>query len=103
MKKLIISLAVISICLVGCATEKTMSKKPTSLTIIEGQTTVTELEQVLGKPSFLANPTPPDTGKLWVYVSWKRKVGSSTSQKTIRKVLIKDGIVVKHSVSTTTE
>jgi tetratricopeptide (TPR) repeat protein len=68
--------------------------------IVEGKTTVAELEQILGKPSFYVTPEPPETGKYWVFISWRGRIDSPNKFKTTRKALVRHGIVVKYSSKT---
>ena len=103
MKKLITLIVVILICLTGCTTGKTISPKPPDELIVEGKTTAAELEQILGKPSFYLTPKPPETGKYWVYINWKGRVGSPKKYKTTRRILVQDGIAVKYSSTTALE
>jgi hypothetical protein len=103
MKKFATLVAVILLCLAGCSTGKNVSSKPIDELIVEGKTTEAELKQIIGNPSFYVTPEPPEAGKYWVYISWRGRVGSPIKYKTIRKILVQDGIVVKYSSTTAVE
>lgn len=97
---------IVAICLTACTTSTLIDTKPVDTKsvdelIIEGQTTETELMNILGQPSFYGIPDLPKTGKIWVYVSWITK--SDSQIKTVREALVQDGVVVEYSYTNTVE
>jgi hypothetical protein len=88
----------------GCTTGESSAPKLVEGKIVKGKTTEAELLEILGKPSFYAKAEQSEgrvNGKYWVYVSWRGNRKWDWDNRTVRKVLVRDGVVVDYTSSTT--